>query len=229
MSNMEALRRTSRLATGAAICLTLIAVSVSYGALSHQAGFALWQTVLFAALAYGGAAEMLYVSTIGAGGAPVTAALGGILVNIRNLAYGMNVGTFAPGGWRSVVAAHLVNDETAAFSRTGQDAADRWTRFHVLGAAMLCCWVGGAAGGQLLAGSVDTGMFGFDSAFPVILVAMVMPDLRSRPMAITAVVAVVLSVVLVPVLPPGLAAPASLVALVPWVLAARGGLPGGDR
>jgi hypothetical protein len=40
---------------------------------------------------------------------------------------------------------------------------------------------------------------------------------------------VVLSVVLVPVLPPGLAAPASLVALVPWVLAARGGLPGGDR
>lgn len=224
MVNMTSSDRTAW-RSGAVICLTLLAVAVSYGSLSHQAGLHLWQTALLAALAYGGAAEILFVGTVGAGGSPVAAALGGVLVNSRNLAYGAAVGTFVPRGWRRFFGAHLVNDETVAFARSGTDGADgagRWRRFSVLGVAMLFCWVSGAVAGQLIAGSVDTAAFGVDAAFPVILAAMVLEDLRRRPVLLTALAAVVVAVVVTPFVPSGLAAVCALVVLLPWALS-RGG------
>ncbi|WP_291475647.1 AzlC family ABC transporter permease [Corynebacterium sp.] len=206
---------------GAVICLTLIAVGLSYGSLSHQAGLHLWQTAFLAALAYGGAAEILFVGTLGAGGSPVAAVLGGVLVNSRNLAYGMNVGTIAPRGWRAVAGAHLVNDETMAFSRVREPADRRWRRFSVLGIALLLSWLGGAVAGQLVAGLTDTDAFGVDTAFPVILVAMVLPDLRRRPTLLAALAAAVVSVSATPVVPSGLAAVCALVVLLPWALSTR--------
>jgi 4-azaleucine resistance transporter AzlC len=206
---------------GAVICLTLIAVGLSYGSLSHQAGLHLWQTAFLAALAYGGAAEILFVGTLGAGGSPVAAVLGGVLVNSRNLAYGMNVGTIAPRGWRAVAGAHLVNDETMAFSRVREPADRRWRRFSVLGIALLLSWLGGAVAGQLVAGLTDTDAFGVDAAFPVILVAMVLPDLRRRPTLLAALAAAVVSVSATPVVPSGLAAVCALVVLLPWALSTR--------
>jgi 4-azaleucine resistance transporter AzlC len=206
---------------GAVICLTLIAVGLSYGSLSHQAGLHLWQTAFLAALAYGGAAEILFVGTLGAGGSPVAAVLGGVLVNSRNLAYGMNVGTIAPRGWRAVAGAHLVNDETMAFSRVREPADRRWRRFSVLGIALLLSWLGGAVAGQLVAGLTDTDAFGVDAAFPVILVAMVLPDLRRRPTLLAALAAAVVSLSATPVVPSGLAAVCALVVLLPWALSTR--------
>lgn len=206
--------------SGAVICLTLIAVAVSYGSLSHQAGLHIWQTAVLAALAYGGAAEMLFVGTLTAGGLPAAAALGGILVNSRNFAYGLNVGTFTPGGWRTVLGAHLVNDETTAFSRTGASTGERWRRFSRLGTAMLFCWVSGAVAGQLLAGVADTSTFGVDAAFPVILIAMILPDLRRRPTLLTSLAAVTVSLLVTPVVPPGLATVCALIVLLPWALSA---------
>lgn len=223
MANMNPSHGTAAWRSGAVICLTLVAVAISYGSLSHDAGLHLWQTVFLAALAYGGAAEILFVGTLGAGGSPVAAVLGGAMVNTRNLAYGMNVGTFVPGGWRSVLGAHLVNDETVAFGRVGRTRREKWVRFTGLGVIMGLCWVCGAAGGQLIAGVIDTDMFGFDAAFPVILVAMVLGDLRGRPMVVTASMAVALALLLTPVVPPGLAAICALVALVPWFIATRTG------
>lgn len=206
---------------GAVICLTLIAVGVSYGSLSHQAGLYLWQTAVLAALAYGGAAEILFVGTIGAGGSPVAAVLGGVLVNTRNLAYGMNVGTIAPRGWQAVAGAHLVNDETMAFSRTGQSAGQRWRRFTIFGVVMLFFWISGAVTGHLVAGLTDTDALGVDAAFPVILIAMVLPDLRRRPTLLAALAAVVVGISVTPVVPSGLAAVCALVVLLPWTLSTR--------
>lgn len=220
MANMTPSDRTA-VKDGAVICLTLIAVGVSYGSLSHQAGLHLWQTAVLALLAYGGAAEIVFVGTIGAGGSPVAAVLGGVLVNTRNLAYGMNVGTIAPRGWQAVAGAHLVNDETMAFSRTCESAEQRWRRFSVLGIALLASWMSGAVTGQLVAGLTDTDAFGVDAAFPVILIAMVLPDLRRRPTLLAALAAVVVSISVTPVVPSGLAAVCALIVLLPWALSTR--------
>ncbi len=193
MANMIPSYRTA-VKDGAVICLTLLAVGVSYGSLSHQAGLHLWQTAFLVALAYGGAAEILFVGTLGASGSPVAAVLGGVLVNSRNLAYGMNVGTIAPRGWRAVAGAHRVNDETTAFSRTGASSEQRWRRFSVFGVVMLASWISGAVAGQMVADLTDTDAFGVDAAFPVILIAMVLPDLRRQPTLLAALAAVVVSV-----------------------------------
>lgn len=220
MANMIPSHRTA-VKDGAVICLTLLAVGVSYGSLSHQAGLHLWQTAFLAALAYGGAAEILFVGTLGASGSPVAAVLGGVLVNSRNLAYGMNVGTIAPRGWRAVAGAHLVNDETTAFSRTGASSEQQWRRFSVFGVVMLASWISGAVAGQMVADLTDTDAFGVDAAFPVILIAMVLPDLRRQPTLLAALAAVVVSVSATPFVPSGLTAVCALVVLLPWALSTR--------
>jgi predicted branched-subunit amino acid permease len=60
-----------------------------------------------------------------------------------------------------------------------------------------------------------------DAAFPVILVAMVLPDLRRRPTLLAALAAAVVSVSATPVVPSGLAAVCALVVLLPWALSTR--------
>lgn len=199
----------------AVIAVTLVAVGVSYGALSQSAGFPLWQTVMLAALAIGGAAELTFVGVIAAGGAPILAVLGGLLVNSRNFAFGLSIGEYAPRGIRQYLAAHLANDETAAFGRTGADREARWQKFTLMALALFPAWVGGAALGQLLGSVIDADRLGLDAAFPVILFCLVVQDLRTPFLGIMAAGGALLAVAATPVLPLGLGAVASLLVLIP--------------
>ena len=198
-----------------AIFLTLAAVGLSYGALSQSSGFALWQTVLLAALATGGAAELTFVGVIAAGGAPVLAVLGGLLVNSRNFAFGLSAGEYVPRGWRRLLASHLVNDETIAFARSVRGRQARWQHFVFMAILLFPAWVGGAALGQLLGSVVDADALGLDAAFPIILFCLVVQDLKNPLLAIMAGGGAVLAVAATPVLPMGLGAVASLVVLIP--------------
>ena len=103
------------------ITLAVAIIGVSYGASAQQAGFPWWLVVLLGLAAYSGAAEMLFVSVIAAGGAPFLAAAAGILVSLRNGVYAASVGPLLRSGWQRLLGAHLVNDETAAFARPGAD------------------------------------------------------------------------------------------------------------
>ncbi|MGX6396648.1 AzlC family ABC transporter permease [Rothia kristinae] len=199
----------------AVIGVTLVAVGLSYGALSQASGFPLWQTVMLAALAIGGAAELTFVGVVAAGGAPILAVLGGLLVNSRNFAFGLSIGEYAPRGVRQYLAAHLANDETAAFARPGADRTERWQRFVLMAVVLFPAWVGGAALGQLLGSVVDADRLGLDAAFPVILFCLVVQDLRSPFLGVTAAGGALLAVAATPVLPLGLGAVASLLALIP--------------
>lgn len=199
----------------AVIGVTLVAVGLSYGALSQASGFPLWQTVMLAALAIGGAAELTFVGVVAAGGAPILAVLGGLLVNSRNFAFGLSIGEYAPRGVRQYLAAHLANDETAAFARPGADRTERWQRFVLMAVVLFPAWVGDAALGQLLGSVVDADRLGLDAAFPVILFCLVVQDLRSPFLGVTAAGGALLAVAATPVLPLGLGAVASLLALIP--------------
>lgn len=198
-------------------------VGLSYGAISQASGFPLWQTALLAAFATGGAAELTFVGVIAAGGSPVFAVLGGLLVNSRNFAFGLSVGECAPRGWRRWLGAHLVNDETTAFARTGTTPRMRWHQF-VAGALLLFpCWILGSVLGQWMGSVVDMEALGIDAAFPVILFCMVAQDVKHSPMGLLAAGGAALAVAATPLLPLGLGAPAGLLVLVPatLVLSAR--------
>ncbi|WP_129358571.1 MULTISPECIES: AzlC family ABC transporter permease [Micrococcaceae] len=198
-----------------AIFLTLGAVGLSYGALSQSSGFAIWQTVLLAALATSGAAELTFVGVIAAGGAPIFAVLGGLLVNSRNFAFGLSAGEYVPRGWRRLLASHMVNDETVAFARSVRGRQARWQHFVVMAILLFPAWVGGAALGQLLGSVVDADALGLDAAFPIILFCLVVQDLKNPLVAIIAGGGAILAISATPVLPLGLGAVASLVILIP--------------
>ncbi|GAA2091950.1 hypothetical protein GCM10009823_09370 [Brevibacterium salitolerans] len=194
--------------------LMILFVALSYGAISQAAGFPLWQTLLLAALALGGAAELTFVGVIAAGGAPVLAVLGGLLVNARNFAFGLSIGQYAPSGWRSFLAAHLANDETTAFGRAGTTDRERWHRFVVSAVMLFVCWVCGAALGQLLGSVIDAEVLGLDTALPVLLFCLVVGDIRSPFLGVAAAGGAVLAIALTPALPLGLGSVAALLALL---------------
>ena len=200
------------------INLTIFAVALSYGALSQAAGFPLWQTVMLAALAIGGAAELTFVGVVSAGGSPLLAVLGGLMVNSRNFAFGLNVGGYAPRGWRTWAAAHLVNDETVAFARAVPERRARWEGFVVMALTLFPSWVGGAALGQLLGSVFNAEVLGLDAAFPVILFCLILNDLRDSFSGITTAAGALLATLAIPVLPLGLGAVSSLLVLIPAAL-----------
>lgn len=208
----------ARFGDALAIGLTVAAVGISYGAISQAAGFAWWQTALLAALALGGAAEFTFVGVVAAGGAPVLGVLGGLLVNSRNFAFGLNVGSYIPTGWRRWLAAHLVNDETTAFSRTAGSHQAKWHNFILMAVILAIGWVGGAVIGQWLGSMIDTDAFGLDAAFPIILFCLILPDLRRRFTACMAISGGLIAVVATPFLPLGLGTVAALLVLVPTAL-----------
>ncbi len=195
--------------------IMILLVGISYGAIAHSAGFPLWQTALLAAVATGGAAELTFVGVIAAGGLPVFAVLGGLLVNARNFAFGLSIGQYAPPGWRTYLAAHLANDEATAFGRAGRTDREKWSRFSISAVMLFIAWVGGAVLGQLLGAVVDANALGLDTALPILLFCLVVSDLKDRFLGITAVGGALLALALTPVAPLGLASVAALIALLP--------------
>ena len=194
----------------AIITVTIVAVALSYGAISQVSGFAWWQTLMLAAFALGGAAEFTFVGVIAAGGAPILAVLAGLLVNSRNFAFGMAVGPFFPQDWRALIASHWINDESTAVARTGGNDRQRWRAFLLMGVAIAIMWPSGAVVGQWLGSVIDADMLGLDAAFPIILFCLIRGDLRNRSTLCLTLAGILVAVCLTPILPLGLGAVTSL-------------------
>ena len=222
----------------AIVTITIIAVALSYGAISAVSGFAWWQTLLLAMFALGGAAEFTFVGVIAAGGAPILAVLAGLLVNSRNFAFGIAVGPFFPQDWRALIASHWINDESTAISRTGRNDRARWHAFLLMGAAIALMWPSGAMVGQWLGNVIDADLLGLDAAFPIILFCLIRGDLKNRATLSLTLAGILIAVALTPLLPLGLGAVTSLSVFVfvaagwaaRWLLSRRrGGAPGRRR
>lgn len=217
MKNMSSVFRTPERVLSAAtyrgvaiITVTIIAVAMSYGAISEVSGFAWWQTLLLAMFALGGAAEFTFVGVIAAGGAPILAVLAGLLVNSRNFAFGMSVGPFFPQDWRALIASHWINDETAAVARSQSNDRAKWHAFALMGVAIALMWPSGAMLGQWLGSVIDADMLGLDAAFPIILFCLIRGDLKSKSTVALTLSGVLIAVCLTPILPLGLGAVTSL-------------------
>lgn len=198
----------------AIISVTILAVALSYGAISAVSGFVWWQTLLLAVFALGGAAEFTFVGVIAAGGAPVLAVLAGLLVNSRNFAFGMSAGPFVPQDWRALIAAHWVNDESIAVARSVTGTRARWRAFLLMGMAIALTWPSGAMLGQWLGSVIDADLLGLDAAFPIILFCLIRGDLKSKSTLALTAAGVVISVALTPLLPLGLGAVTSLAVFI---------------
>lgn len=184
--------------------MSVLVIGASYGVTAHSAGFAWWQIVVIATVVLAGSSEFVFVGIIAVGGAPLLAALAGLVVNTRNFGYGLSVGRFLPRGWPTALGAHLINDETAAVTAVETDHRRARTAFLLCGAGVLISWPLGSAIGVAIGEIVaDPASLGLDAAFPALLAALAIPALRERKTLCAALIGGTAAVAATPLLPAG--------------------------
>jgi predicted branched-subunit amino acid permease len=211
------------------IALAVGAYGLSYGVLAVAAGLSPAVAVLSSILVLAGGSQFAFVGVLALGGNPFAGAVGGLLLNVRYLAFGLAIARVLPGGSlpRRAVDSYLVVDESVALAlgQAGSEprepaARARWAetatrRFRTVGWAVVIGWIAataaGAYGGQLIA---DPEVLGLDAAFPAGFLALLAPWLRTRRGRLAAVVGATLALALTPVAPPG----------IPIIAAALGGV-----
>ena len=101
-----------------ALAVAVGVVGVSFGALAAAAGVPLPLTMAMSLLVLAGGAQFLAVAVVAAGGGPVAAVAGGLLLNVRHLPFGLAVANVVGDRWPArVLGAHILIDEVVAFAR----------------------------------------------------------------------------------------------------------------
>ncbi|MFJ6509754.1 AzlC family ABC transporter permease [Streptomyces sp. NPDC091406] len=185
-----------------------IAVGLSgfaFGVTSAGSGLSLLQTCVLSLLVFTGASQFALVGALAAGGNPYTAAAGAFFLGVRNAFYGLRLSQLLalPRAVRPI-AAHWVIDETTAVTLPQPTRRAARIGFTVTGLTLYVLWnlttLVGALGAEALG---DTDAWGLDAASPAVFLALLAPMLKSTTERVTAGLAVVLALALLPVLPAG--------------------------
>ncbi|GAA1481507.1 AzlC family ABC transporter permease [Gordonia sinesedis] len=205
------------------MCASVMVVGVSYGVAAHSAGLQWWQIIGIAALVLAGTSEFVFVGVIAAGGLPILAALAGVLVNLRNVGYGLSIGKHLGRGAPMLLGAHLINDESAALAAAESDPRRARAAFYLCGIGIAICWPAGAAIGAGIGELVASPeQLGLDAAFPALLAALAVPALRDRRVWAAAALGGTIALSVTPFLAAGLPVIAAMVGFAGVELVRRG-------
>ena len=206
---MRSLFRTidgSDLRDAVALAAAVGVVGMSYGALAAAAGVPPAIAIGMSVIVLAGASQFLVVAVIAAGGSPIAAVLGGLLLNARHLPYGLAMSGVVADRWPGkLLGAHLLIDEVVAFARARGSGPRARGAYWVCGLALASFWLFGTVVGLLAGAAVpDPSLFGVDAAFPAALLALVMPGLKGADARRVGLAAAVIALAATPWLPPGL-------------------------
>jgi 4-azaleucine resistance transporter AzlC len=190
--------------------------------LARSLGWGIVAPIVFSVITFSGSAQFAVAAVLGAGGGPLAAIVAAVLLNARFLPMGVAVAPFLKGGplRRGLEGQAVVDASWALASRDG----GRFEREFMIGATVpqLAAWISGTVIG-VLAGNVvgDVERLGLDVIFPAFFVALLMEELRGGKQTLAvALIAAALSLVLVPLVPPGVpviaACAAALLGLREW-------------
>ena len=117
---------------------------------------------------------------VAAGGSPLAAVAGGLLLNVRHLPFGLAVANVVGDRWPArVFGAHLLIDEVGGvLPSAGSGPRARrayWTSGILLARSGTRARSSGSVAGSAIP---DPGVFGVDAAFPAALLALLLPALR---------------------------------------------------
>ncbi len=202
--------------------LATFALGISFGVLARSLGWGVVAPIVFSVIAFSGSAQFAVVAVMGAGGGALAAIVAAVLLNARFLPMGIAIAPFLKGGrLRRALEGQAVIDASWALASRG---GGRFDREFMIGATIpqLAAWIGGTVIG-VVAGNVvgDVERLGLDVVFPAFFVALLMEELRGgKRMLAVALIAAALSLVLVPLVPPGVpviaACAAALLGLREW-------------
>lgn len=191
---------------GLSISIATGLYGISFGALSVGAGLNLWQTMALSALMFTGGSQFAFIGVIAGGGTGAAALGAASLLGVRNAVYGMQMNRMLqPHGWRKAAAAQLTIDESAATASGQLEPQEQQRGFWTAGLGVFVLWNVFTLLGALLGDALgDPRKWGLDGAAVAAFLGLLWPRLRQRePVALTVLCGVV-TMLAVPLLPPGL-------------------------
>jgi 4-azaleucine resistance transporter AzlC len=217
--DMRSLFRTidrNDLRDAVALAAAVGVVGASYGALAAAAGVPPAIAVGMSVLVLAGSSQFLVVAVVAAGGSPVAAVLGGLLLNTRHLPFGLAMSAVVADRWPGrLLGAHILIDEVVAFSRARGTGRRARVAYWTCGVLLATFWLLGTIVGLLAGAAVpDPSVFGVDAAFPAALLALVLPGLRRADARRVGLTAAAVALAATPFLPPGLPVLAGLLGLL---------------
>src|SRR5215208_6102022 len=206
---------------GVPFALATFVLGISFGVLARSLGWGMVAPIVFSLITFSGSAQFAVVAVLGAGGGAPAAIVAAVLLNSRFLPMGVAVAPFLKGGpLRRALEGQAVIDASWALASRG---GGRFDREFMMGATapQVAAWIGGTLIGVLASGAVgDAERLGLDAVFPAFFMALLVGELRDGGQTIAAaLIAAVLSLALVPLVPPG----------VPVIAACAGALLGLKR
>lgn len=210
--------QTSRIRDGVRLALPLapavLLFAASFGLLAVEAGMGTLGAVVMSATTFAGSAQFAAASILESGGGAVAAIVAALLLNARYVPLSLAVASIFPGSrGRRLLDAQLIVDESWALS--GRSGRFEYGVLAGAGLLLYVLWVGGTALGTVVGDLLDPRAIGLDAAFPALFLALLAPYLRRRRALATAVVAGAITLVLLPLAPPGVPiVAASLAALI---------------
>lgn len=208
--SVEALERAAarrvihRLA--ASIVASVAPFGIVFGASAATAGLTWLEAIGFSTLVFGGSSQFAAVEILGAGGSTISAAIAGLLLNVRSLAFGVIMAPALTGPWwQRAAMSQLMIDESTAVATSQSNPELRRYGYLVAGLGVFVVWNLTTITGYLVfssAGDLITDL-GLDAAGPAAFLALLWPRLERRPQLRTALAAAAIAVALIPITPAG--------------------------
>lgn len=190
-------------------------IGASFGVSAATSGWGTLAPVVMSAIVFSGAAQFATLAVLGAGGSVVTAIVAATLIASRFLAIGVALGPSMRGGaLRRSLEGQAVVDASLILARTGEA---RYGVRRLLGSTVpqYVGWSTGTVAGVLAGNAIpDPESLGLDALFPAFFLVLVWTELGDRAARVTAAVATIVAVALIPVAPPGIPVVAASLAVL---------------
>jgi predicted branched-subunit amino acid permease len=199
-------RLTPAVRMGLSISAAVGVYGVSFGALSVAAGLSVWQTVALSALMFTGGSQFAFIGVIGGGGTGAAAWAAATLLGIRNGVYGMQLKALIRPPARLIPEmAQLTIDESTATAVAQDEHDERVRGFWTTGIGVWLLWNTFTLVGALAGNAIgDPKLWGLDGAAVAAFLGLLWPRLTGRDPIAVAVAGAVVTIVAVPLVPPGI-------------------------
>jgi predicted branched-subunit amino acid permease len=209
---------------GLSIAVATGLYGISFGALGVVSGLSVWQTIALSVLMFTGGSQFAFIGVVSGGGAGSAAFGAATLLGVRNAVYGMQMKRMLkPQGWRKFVAAQVTIDESTATAAGQTDAGEQARGFWTAGLGVFVLWNLFTAIGALLGDAMgDPRRWGLDGAAVAAFLGLLWPRLRAREPVALAIVCGLVTVLVVPIAPPGIPILVAAVVAAVWGWFSRG-------
>ena len=176
---------------------------LSFGVFASTAGLNAVAAIVMSATTFAGSAQFAATTVIHDGGTAATAILAAVLLNARYIGMSISVASIFPGSkLRRLVESQLIVDESWALS--GRSGRFQWPILFGAGLLFYVVWVSSTAVGALVGSTLaNPESLGLDAAFAALFLALAAPYIRGRRAVTASLLAAAITLVLLPVAPPG--------------------------